>query len=114
MDVMLEREWTLWNNVFLSVGIRPSQISYLYKGPVALISPAIKVFLCYHTEKLVIEVARADCSAWVRYGVRSPKFIWAPVYSLAETPPLSPFPAFGLIYEGAIGQTLDRRHLIIL
>jgi hypothetical protein len=41
-------------------------------------------------------------------GVRSPKFIWAPcvqLYSLAETPqlPTSPSPAFGLIYEDAIG-----------
>ncbi len=44
----------------------------------------------------------------VKYGVRSPKFIWAPcaeLYSLAETPqPLPPSPAYGLIYEGAIGQ----------
>jgi hypothetical protein len=42
--------------------------------------------------------------AWFKYKARSPKFIWAPVYSLftlAETPQLPPF---GLIYEGAIGQ----------
>ncbi len=35
------------------------------------------------------------------------KFIWAScaqLYSLAETPQLPPSPAFGLIYEGAIGQ----------
>jgi hypothetical protein len=43
---------------------------------------------------------------WVKYGVRSPKFIWVYVHSctveLAETPqPHSP--AFGLIYEGDIG-----------
>jgi hypothetical protein len=42
-------------------------------------------------------------------GVRPPKFIWAPVYSvhlnsLAETPQLPSSPAFGLILEGAIGQ----------
>ncbi len=40
-------------------------------------------------------------------GLRSPKFIWPPVYSCTHwlrphTPPLPP--AFGLIYEGAIGQ----------
>jgi hypothetical protein len=43
---------------------------------------------------------------WVKYGVRSPKFIWAPcaqLCSLAEAPQPPP-PAFGLIYEGAIGQ----------
>ncbi len=37
----------------------------------------------------------------VKYGVRSPKFIWAPcaqLYSLAEAPQPPP-PAFGLIYE---------------
>ncbi len=42
----------------------------------------------------------------VKYGVRSPKFFWAPcaqLYSLAETPHPPP-PAFVLIYEGAIGQ----------
>jgi len=42
----------------------------------------------------------------VKYGVLSPKFIWAPcaqLYSLAENPQASP-PPFGLIYEGAIGQ----------
>ena len=41
----------------------------------------------------------------VNNGVRSPKFVWTPcaqLYSLAETP--HPPPAFGLIYEGAIGQ----------
>jgi hypothetical protein len=43
----------------------------------------------------------------VKYGVRSPKSIWAPVYSCTywlrsrnSPPPTS----FGLIYEGAIGQ----------
>jgi hypothetical protein len=43
---------------------------------------------------------------WVKYGVRSPKFIWAPcvkLHSLAETPqPPSSLP-FWLIYEGVIG-----------
>jgi hypothetical protein len=40
-------------------------------------------------------------------GIRSPKFIWAPVYSCThwlkprDSPPP---PAFGLIYEGAVGQ----------
>jgi hypothetical protein len=40
-------------------------------------------------------------------GVRSPTFIWDPVYSCAHwlRPRNSPLPpAFGLIYEGAIGQ----------
>ncbi len=38
------------------------------------------------------------------YGVRSPKFIWAPCTQLAETPQLPPPPASGLTYGGAIGQ----------
>jgi hypothetical protein len=37
-----------------------------------------------------------------KYGVRSPKFIWAPVNSCTHCTP--PSPAFGLIYEGVIGQ----------
>ncbi len=39
---------------------------------------------------------------------RSPKFIWAPVYSCTHwlRPPQLPSPsAFGLIYEGAIGHS---------
>ncbi len=44
----------------------------------------------------------------VKYGVRSQKFIWAPVYSCTHwLRPLPPPPhpsAFGLIYKGAIGQ----------
>jgi hypothetical protein len=46
--------------------------------------------------------------------VRSPKFIWAPVYGcthLAETPQLPPLSTFGLIYEGAIGQPRQTTHL---
>ncbi len=48
-----------------------------------------------------------------KYGVRPPKFIWAPgvqLYSLAETPQLPPSPVYGLIYEGA---SQDRRHLFL-
>ncbi len=51
------------------------------------------------------------CSPQVKYGVKSPKFIWAPcalLYSLADTPQTPPLPrhppAFGLKNEGAIGQ----------
>ncbi len=43
----------------------------------------------------------------VKYGVRSPKFIWAPVYSCnhcLRSPNSPPPSAFELIYEGAIGQ----------
>jgi hypothetical protein len=43
----------------------------------------------------------------VKYGVISPKFIWAPVYSCTHCLRTCNFPpplAFGLIYEGAIGQ----------
>jgi hypothetical protein len=39
----------------------------------------------------------------VKYGFRSPKFICAQLYSLAENSQPPP-PAFGHIYEGAIGQ----------
>ncbi len=44
----------------------------------------------------------------VKYGVLSPKFIWAPVYSCTHwlRPCNPPPPAFGLIYEGAIGQPI--------
>ncbi len=41
----------------------------------------------------------------IKYGVRSPKFIWAPLYSCSHwlRPRNSPPPPlFGLIYEGAI------------
>jgi hypothetical protein len=44
--------------------------------------------------------------AKVKYGVRTPKFIWAPVYSCCHwlRPRNSlPPPGIGLIYEGAIG-----------
>ncbi len=50
-------------------------------------------------------------TAWVKYGVRSPKFIWLQVLSCTHWlrpcnpsphPPFPP-PAFGLIYEGTIG-----------
>ncbi len=51
----------------------------------------------------------------VKYGVKSPKFIWAPVYvqlySYAETPHLPPPTAFGLIHEGAIGQPRKTKSL---
>ncbi len=43
----------------------------------------------------------------VKYGIRSPKFIWAPVYSCTHwlRPRNSPLPtAFGLICEDATGQ----------
>jgi hypothetical protein len=48
-----------------------------------------------------------DFNPLIKYGVRSPKFIWASAYSCTHwlrpcnAPPPS---AFGLIYEGAIGQ----------
>ncbi len=57
-------------------------------------------------ENLVELKQFGNMMAQVKYGVRSPKFIWAPcaqLYSLAETPAVPP-PAFGLIYEGAIGK----------
>ncbi len=43
----------------------------------------------------------------VKYGVGSPKFIWAPcvqLYSLAETPPPPPPPPIWANIQGAIGQ----------
>jgi hypothetical protein len=47
---------------------------------------------------------------WVKYGVRSPKFIWAPcaqLYSLAETPQPPP------LHLGAPLVSQDRRHLFV-
>jgi hypothetical protein len=61
-------------------------------------------------------VHRLNQGGWVKYGERSTKFIWAPVYSCTHfqrhrnLPP--PHPAFGLIYEGAIGHQ-GRRHLFV-
>jgi hypothetical protein len=43
------------------------------------------------------------CSRNELDGVRSPSGLCAQIYSLAETPQ-PPSPAFGLEYEGAIGQ----------
>ncbi len=46
--------------------------------------------------------------SWVKYGVRSPKFIWllaiAVIIVIGWDPATTPSPAFGFIYEGAIGQ----------
>jgi hypothetical protein len=52
------------------------------------------------------------CTLLVKYGVRSPKIIWAPcaqLYSLADTPqppppPWTPPHLGSYKYEGAIGQ----------
>jgi hypothetical protein len=60
------------------------------------------------TYALVINVSRLE----VKYGVRSPKFIWAPVYSCTHwlRPRNSPAPpAFGLVYEYLL-ISQDRRH----
>jgi hypothetical protein len=40
----------------------------------------------------------------IKYGVRSPKFIWAPLYSCTHWLRPPPPPPFGLIYKGPIGQ----------
>ncbi len=51
----------------------------------------------FHIQKLI--------GPLVKYGVRSLEFFWAPVYSRSNWPRNSPPPpAFGLIYDGAIGQ----------
>jgi hypothetical protein len=52
-----------------------------------------------------------NCSVYalVKFGVRSPKFIWAPMYSCTQwlRPRNFPLlPTFGLKYEGAIGQPI--------
>ncbi len=52
-------------------------------------------------------IKQDSAGAWVKYGVKSPMFFWAPVYSCTHwLRPCNfpPPPAFGLIYEGAIGQ----------
>ncbi len=46
---------------------------------------------------------------------RYPEFIWAPcaqLYSLAETSQRPPPPEFGPIYEGAIGQPIEKTSLL--
>jgi hypothetical protein len=52
----------------------------------------------------------------VKYGVRSPKFIWAPcaqLYSLAETTHPPPPPDLGS-YTRALLVSQDRRHLFVI
>jgi hypothetical protein len=52
----------------------------------------------------------------VKYGVRSPNFIWAPcaqMYSLAETPQPSPLPPHLGSYTRAQLVSNDRRHLFV-
>jgi hypothetical protein len=73
------------------------------------IAPFQKVlFDTVFTLSLILANSPCLLSTKVEYGVISPTFICAPVYScgysLTETPQLPPPPAFGLIYEGAIGQ----------
>ncbi len=51
----------------------------------------------------------------VKYGVRSPNFIWAScaqLYSVAETPQLPPPPHFGS-YSRALLISQDRQHLLV-
>jgi hypothetical protein len=52
----------------------------------------------------------------LKYGVISPTFIWTPVSPTAiliGSDPATPPPAFGLIYDGGIGYSQDRRHLFV-
>jgi hypothetical protein len=56
------------------------------------------------TNKAVFPIETDTYKPQVKYGVRSPKFIWAPVYSCAHWLRPRNHPAYGLIYEGAIGQ----------
>ncbi len=59
-----------------------------------------KLYPC-HTEN---KESKGVVQSQVKYGVRSPKFVWTPcaqLYSLADTPPS---PAVRLTYEGDIGQ----------
>ncbi len=52
----------------------------------------------------------------VKYGVRSPKFIWAPcvqLYSLTETPQLPPLPPHLGSYTRSLLVSQDRRHLFV-
>jgi hypothetical protein len=62
-----------------------------------------------------VQAVRLQVNPLVTYGVRSPKFTWAPraqLYLLAETSQLPP-PAFGLIYERALLVSQERRHLFV-
>ncbi len=61
-----------------------------------------------HTSQLFAYMGAVQpLGPWVKYGVRSPKFIWTPVYRCTHwlrTHNSPSRPAFGLIYEGAKGQ----------
>ena len=77
-----------------------------------LLDDDVDAFLLHQAEPDVQEVGLEHVRTYrstseVKYGVRSPRFIWASsalLYSLAETPHPTPPPAFVLIYEGAAGQ----------
>ncbi len=67
-----------------------------------LINLTLPCFFLAFTQK-----GRGNCAmAYLKYGVRSPKFIRAPCLQL-----YSLYPAFGLIYESAISQ--DRLHIFV-
>jgi hypothetical protein len=55
-------------------------------------------------------------AALVKYGVRSPKFIWAPcaqLYTLVEIPQLSPLPPHLDSYTRSLLVSQDKRHLFV-
>ncbi len=83
----------------------------LYHG--LIIPDDISAFVCVPWNNLLQDVISGivcdSAPPLVKYGVRSPKFICAPVYSCTHllrprNHPPPPSPAFGLMYEGAIGQ----------
>ncbi len=73
--------------------------------------------ICEENPEIVPKAMTCTLHSKVNYGVRSPKFIWAPcafVHSCTHwLRHLNPLPAFGLIYERALLVSQDRRHLFV-
>jgi hypothetical protein len=73
--------------------------------------------VCYVRSDDMYNRGHARLKSYVKYGVRSLKFNWAPfaqLYSLAETPqPPTPIPPHLGSYARALLVVQDRRHLFV-
>jgi hypothetical protein len=86
----------------------------------SLIHTVIQWLPCRHAYSHINNFSFLVFHTWVKNGVRSPKFIWSPVYTLYSCtnwlgPRISPHPpAFVLMYEGStLLVSQDRRHLFV-